>query len=129
MKAMCLALAAVWIGPALASATVPRSFTEDFSTTQFEDTLYTTADWDTAAGELTLFTLEMSPVSTFAAGSDIIDVTTWGDEAYVTYDGPAGELGASDRGNNESREPGSCPSPRPVPKTDLMPTVYSTRSR
>jgi len=32
-----------------------NKYTEDFTTTQYKDTLNTTADWDTVAGELGLF--------------------------------------------------------------------------
>ena len=83
-----LAAAFMLLLPALAAA-VPPSFTEDFSTTAFKDAVNTTADWNTADGELKLFPF----VPTLVGSQDTPDlargVAVSGDLAFVA-DGSSG---------------------------------------
>jgi hypothetical protein len=66
------------LGSSTPTAAIPRTFTEDFTSKAYCDTEYTTAWWDTTAGELKLFPFEPA-----IAGS----VTTPGYAQGVCVDG------------------------------------------
>ncbi|MCP4242683.1 MAG: hypothetical protein GY772_19175, partial [bacterium] len=74
--------ATVLIGmPLMAQA--QQSHTEDFTTTTYEDMVGTTADWNTADGELKLFPFELSLAGTYDTPSSSNDVVVAGDHAFV----------------------------------------------
>jgi hypothetical protein len=60
----------------------PQTFTEDFTTTIYKDSPNTTADWNTAEGELRLFPYLPTLVGTCDTG-DAYVVAIAGDHAYV----------------------------------------------
>jgi hypothetical protein len=62
---------------------VDRTYVEDFTTTQFKDSFNTTADWDTVAAELRLFSLPRIIGSSDTPGN-ALNVTVSGDYAFVT---------------------------------------------
>ena len=59
-----------------------QSYSEDFGTTTYKDEVHTTADWDTAAGELKLPTLP-SFIGSYATQSSATSVAVAGDLAFV----------------------------------------------
>jgi len=63
------------------SMSAPQTFTEDFSTTEYRDSLNTTAWWDTTAGELKLFPLPRLTGSLDDLTSATVTVS--GDHAYI----------------------------------------------
>jgi len=66
-----------------ATALAQQSYTEDFTTTTYKDEVNTTADWNTADGELKLFPFEPSLVGSYDTGSEVKRVTVEGDYAFV----------------------------------------------
>lgn len=60
-----------------------RSFTEDFSTFLFRDAVYTTADWDTAAGEIKLFPFTPSIIGNSSGWGDAGDLAVAGDHVFI----------------------------------------------
>ncbi len=76
-----LLAAAVLVGLPL-TASAQQSYTEDFTTSTYKDEVNTTADWNTADGELKLFDFELSLVGTYDPG-DAYDIAVSGDLAVV----------------------------------------------
>ena len=58
-------------------------FTEDFTSTAFEDTFNTTADWDTLSGELKLFPFVPSLAGSYDTPAQALDVAVAGNLAFV----------------------------------------------
>ena len=56
---------------------------EDFTTKDYCDTLNTTADWNTAAGELRPFPFELTYAGSILMGNDVQDIAVVGDHAYL----------------------------------------------
>jgi len=71
------------------SGAVVKTFTEDFSTKQYCDTLNTTALWDTVAGELRLPLFELTLAGSYDTPDRAYGVAIAGDYAYVA-DGYSG---------------------------------------
>ncbi|MFH1312706.1 MAG: hypothetical protein ABIJ00_05715 [Candidatus Eisenbacteria bacterium] len=65
------------------------SWTEDFTSLDYTDTLWTKAHWDTGAGELRLPEYEMAALGSCATGGDARRVAIAGKYAYIA-DGPGG---------------------------------------
>jgi len=65
-----------------ADATVHR-YMEDFSTTQYKDTLNTTAWWDTVTGELKLWPFELTLAGSYDTPGSAYGVAICGDYAHV----------------------------------------------
>ncbi|MCP3999225.1 MAG: hypothetical protein GY722_29790, partial [bacterium] len=65
------------------SATAQLSFSEDFTTTTYEDPVNTTADWNTADGELKLPPFVPSLIGSAWAQNRAVSVEVAGDHAYV----------------------------------------------
>ena len=74
-----LTLLVVFAGAALAQS----SFTENFTTTAYKDTLNTTADWDTISGGLKLFPFESTLAGSFDTPGSAFDVVVAGDLAFI----------------------------------------------
>ena len=68
---------------------VDHHYFEDFTTTQYKDTLSTTANWDTINGELKLHDFEYNLVGGYNTTGYSYDVFISGDYAYVA-DGASG---------------------------------------
>ena len=62
---------------------VVREYVEDFSTKDFCDTLATTANWDTAAGQVGLFPFEVSVAGHLSSGGRSMDIAVAGDYAFI----------------------------------------------
>ena len=73
----------------LAAEAVVHRHLEDFSTTQYQDTLNTTAWWDTVGGEIKLFPFELTLAGSYDTLGSARGVAIAGDYAYV-IDGDAG---------------------------------------
>ncbi len=80
--------AAVLIGLPL-TAQAQQSHTEDFTTTTYEDAVNTTADWNTANGELKLYPFVPSLVGSHDTPAGAGDIAVSGDLAFVA-DGTSG---------------------------------------
>jgi hypothetical protein len=76
----------LWAG---ASNGVVNRYVEDFTTTQYKDTLNTTAWWDTVAGELKLPPFELTLTGSYDTPGYAHGIALSGDYAYVA-DGFAG---------------------------------------
>ena len=64
--------------------TAQPSFTEDFTTNTYKDAVNTTADWNTAAGELKLFPFAgITNVGSFDTPGNAAHVVVSGDLAFV----------------------------------------------
>lgn len=79
---ICVLGFAMLLGAGSAAATTNR-YVEDFTSTQYEDTLNTTALWDTVAGELALPPFRIGTVGGYARPGFSFDVALAGDYAYV----------------------------------------------
>jgi len=62
---------------------IVRRYVEDFSTTQYKDTLNTTAWWDTVAGEIKLHPFELTLAGSYDTPGYAFDIAICGDYAYV----------------------------------------------
>jgi hypothetical protein len=67
-------------------ASAQLSFTEDFSTTTYKDVFNTTADWNTAAGELRLFPFAIANLATYDTPGVAVGVAVSGDLLFVADD-------------------------------------------
>ena len=63
--------------------TAEHLYLEDFATTQYKDTLNTTANWDTVSGELRLHPFEYTLASSYDTPGYAFSVAIAGDYAYV----------------------------------------------
>jgi len=75
----------------LVRAAVKHSHTENFTTTAYKDTLFTTAVWDTVLGRLELAPFQMTSVGSYDTPVNPPDVRVTGDMAFVA-DGTGGLL-------------------------------------
>ena len=66
-----------------AGALAQQSYTEDFTTTTYQDVLNTTARWDTAAGELKLFPFVPRLAGSYDTPGEARCVAISGDHAFV----------------------------------------------
>jgi len=82
---LCLSLLAC-AASVVSAATAKNSYTEDFSTTAYKDAAYTTADWDTSAGELRLYPFVPTLVGN-CTFNEAFDVVVDGDHAFVAAAG------------------------------------------
>ncbi len=71
---------------AVSPASAQLSFTEDFSTTTYKDAANTTADWNTAAGELRLFPFAITSVGTFNTAGTAVGAAISGNLLFVADD-------------------------------------------
>lgn len=102
-------LLAALLCPPPAAATV-HEYVEDFTTTQYCDTLNTTAFWDTATGEVRLFSHVPTLAGGCATSGSAFGVAIAGDYAYVADQLPGFQvLDISDPTNPVSV--GSCETP------------------
>jgi hypothetical protein len=60
-----------------------NTYIEDFTTTAYKDTLYTTADWDTVAGSLGLPPFQLTFFGWYDTAGDPADIEIEGDLAYI----------------------------------------------
>ncbi len=81
---LCASFVASLVSPAFAG-----SYTEDFATTAYKDTVNTTADWNTVAGELRLFPFVPTLVGAYNTPGNATGVAVAGDLAFVA-DGSSG---------------------------------------
>ena len=79
---LCIALALL-VAAGLAAAAVKHSHTEDFTTTTYKNTILTTADWDTVAGQLGLAPFQMTYVGSYYTTGNPADVKVAGDLAFL----------------------------------------------
>ena len=99
-------------------------YVEDFATTQYKDTLNTTAWWDTVAGELGLFPFVPSLAGTYDTPGDGLSVFVSGDHAFVA-DGLSG-LQVIDISNPAAPTLAGTydtPGPMPTPSMSLATTL------
>ncbi|MCP3995001.1 MAG: hypothetical protein GY722_08035, partial [bacterium] len=68
------------------AAPAQQSYTEDFTTSTYEDTLNTTADWNTADGELKLFPGGATLAGSYDTPGQAWKVAVAGDHVYVADD-------------------------------------------
>ncbi len=78
-----MAVLAILVSHAHPATGVIQSYTEDFTTKTYCDTLSTTAWWDTAAGELKLHALTPTLVGTYDTPGSAFAVTISGDQAFI----------------------------------------------
>ncbi|HMA75789.1 MAG TPA: FlgD immunoglobulin-like domain containing protein [Candidatus Krumholzibacteriaceae bacterium] len=69
--------------PALPCFAGNNVYTENFSTSLYEDPAYTTANWDTVAGELKFFTFQPTLTGSYNTSGIARDVKVSGDYAFV----------------------------------------------
>jgi hypothetical protein len=77
----CVVLLSGLVG--VAHGQVENTFTEDFTTTAYRDPINTTADWDTTASELKLFSFVPASVGFYSTPNTASGVAISGNYAYV----------------------------------------------
>ena len=65
------------------AAMAQHTFTEDFTTVTYQDSAHTTADWDTAAGELKLRAIHSTKLGQYGPATACIGVDVDGDHAFL----------------------------------------------
>ena len=60
-----------------------EKFTEDFTTTQYKDSLNTTAVWDTVAGEIRMYEYQVNLAATYDTPGLATKVAIDGDYAFI----------------------------------------------
>jgi hypothetical protein len=81
-RGFCIA-AALSIAVLSVPAAVQYNYTEDFSTTVYKDSYYTTALWDTVSGELKLPPFQLTYIEYYDTPGDATDIVIAGDMAFV----------------------------------------------
>ncbi len=76
--------------PASPSKAAMNQHVENFFSTQYKDTVNTTAWWDTVAGELKLHAFEITLVASYDTPTDAREVAVHGDYAFLTEYGHPG---------------------------------------
>lgn len=88
IRSMIVAVLSVAVA-ASAGMALENSYTEDFTSKQYCDTVNTTAWWDTDAGELKLYPFELAHIGSTGTSAFATGVAVAGDMAYIA-DGSSG---------------------------------------